>query len=438
MNVFKRLLVSIILLCVFCIFSLVFLFYSHLGLNMLCCLVHHYIPELEIKKSIGTLNNCVLRNIKYYSHNRKFFIKELHIKMHVEFFRNYFVFVDKISFENCHIYISHINVVQSGNKKISLDTIFTPLFKVPICFSNIKFNDLSFSTQNVLFFIDHFSSKCYWTGLTLKCLYNKIETICIKHKKMIKNNKSKQKIVNINNMVVFKKLLNYVLSYFKKFSVNIPIDLDIGSFYSKNIYFYGEKNFNISRFFFSLKIVNNQMSVRKLHFCSYSFIINICGTVDFNRTFLTNITINVVNFNRFTKNENINVIIIGCLLKNLEIHCNCFGLINTTVHIKIQFKQYNSMLSLNLFVPFLSLTKNNKNYFILHKTKVGIIGKLSNYSFFLNSIINTHIFGSMQLYFSGIGNYSTMFFKNTYLNIMNKNTMFNVFLSLKNVFNQLN
>ncbi|XBC41853.1 MAG: hypothetical protein U0T57_00380 [Buchnera aphidicola (Kaburagia rhusicola rhusicola)] len=405
---------------------------------MFCFLVHHYIPELEIKKSIGTLNNCVLRNIKYYSHNRKCFIKELHIKMHIEFFRNLCICVDKILFKQCHIYISHLNVVQNGDKKISLDAILIPFFKVPICFSNIQFNDLSFSTQNILFFVDHFSSKCYWTGITLKCLYNKIETICIKHKNIIKNNTNERKIVNINKIAVFKKLLNDVLNYLKKFSVNVPIDLDIGSFYSKNIYFCGDKNFNISQFFFSLKIVNNKMSVRKIHFCGYGFIINMYGTVNFNRNFLTNIIINCVNFNRFTKNENINVIIIGFLLKNLEINCHCFGLINTTVRIRVQFKQYSSMFSLNLFIPFLSLIKNNNNYFILHKTKVRIVGKSSNYSFFFNSIVNMHIFGSIQLCFFGIGNYSTIFFKNTYLNIMNKNTMFNIFFGLKNILNQLN
>ncbi|XBC43390.1 MAG: hypothetical protein U0T59_00380 [Buchnera aphidicola (Meitanaphis flavogallis)] len=402
---------------------------------MFCCLVHHYIPELEIKKSIGTLNNCILRNIKYYSHNRKFFIKELHIKMHVEFIRNFCIFVDKILFEKCHIYISHPNVVQNGSEKIPLNITLMSFFKVPIFFSNIQFNDLSFSTQNVLFSIDHYFSKCYWKGLTLKCLYNKIETIYIKCKKITKNN-NKRKIVNINKIVVFNKLLNYVLNYLKKCSVNVPIDLDIGSFYIKDIYFCNEENFNISRCFFSLKIVNNKMSVRKIHFCNYNFIINMYGTVDFNRNFLTNIIINCVNCNRFAENENVNVIIIGCLLQNLEIHFNCFGLINTTMYIKLQFKQHNSMFSLNLFVPFLSFIKSNKNYFILYKTKVEIIGKLSHYSFVFNSIINTHIFGSIQLCFSGIGNYSIIFFKNTYLNIINKNTTFNVFFSLKNIFNQ--
>ncbi|QCI23121.1 hypothetical protein [Buchnera aphidicola] len=428
MNFFKRLLLSIILLCTSCVCVLIFLIYSHFGLNIVCYLVHYYIPQLEIKKSIGKLNNCIFQDIKYSTHNRNFFVKELKIKFSFNFFKNFYICIDELSFKKCSLYISDILLMKSNRKMLFLN--IASLFRVPVFFKNIIFDNFYYSTNNISLTLDNFFGKCYWTGEQLEGLCSKIDNIYIKTFQNIDNDKNLYDRFKVNRIMYLRNFLEQPLKYFKNFNNIFLINLNIQSFYSNNIYFLGKNSVKLSKFFFNGQVNVSKINIIKLCFRSYNFVNHIYGTIIFNNNFLTNIVINCDNYINYRYHENVSIIIRGFLLQDLSINAKFFGIINTKIYIKFTFKKNSSIFNFKLHLPYISIIENDNNHLFLKNLKIHILGNPCNYTFVLDSTINIHLVSTMKLHMSGKGNYFSIFIDTIQCLTTDKKTIFDYLFSI--------
>ncbi|XBC38262.1 MAG: hypothetical protein UAS51_00400 [Buchnera aphidicola (Floraphis meitanensis)] len=406
MNVFKRLLISIILFCLSFLCSLIFLIHSHIGFNFIYFLVHHYIPELEIKESIGKLNNFVLKDVKYHSYNKSFFIKELHVRMHFNFYKRFYIVIDKFLFKKCNIRINYPILDKFQYKKRLLNLNLTYFFKIPIIFKNVKFDNFSCFIGNIMFIVDHFSGKYYWTGKILKCFRNKAHNIYLKKINYMNNDKNIYKNFKKNKIVDFKESIKEFLDSFRKFIIGVSTNVDIKHFSSDNIYFLGKNNFKLSQFFLNFKMISNIIHIKILFHYNANFKVNIYGTIDCNKEFFTKIIVNCIYFKSYTLNENVKIIITGFLLQNLNIYFKCNGVINTNMYVNIVYKKAHSTINLKLFISYFILSESDQYHLILKNVTFQIIGNMHNYSFFVDGIININKFIPIKLNFSGVGNYS--------------------------------
>ncbi|XBC44446.1 MAG: hypothetical protein U0W94_00410 [Buchnera aphidicola (Schlechtendalia peitan)] len=411
MNFCKKILMLIMLLFTFFMCSLIFLVYSHSGLNVICYFVHHYIPELKIKKSIGTLNNFILEDVRYHAYGKDVFIKNLYVKMHVNFLKRLYVCIDKILIKQCNFRIRQFFFKDFTNKKTIINVKLLSIFKIPIFFKNIQLYNFSFVSKNLLLIIDYYYGQYYWSYGKLECLYSKVNNIYIKEYKGLNNSNRQYKNFSINNFNALKSFLKNFLNYFTENITSFPIDIDVKHFYSNRIYFSNRYCFNLSQFFVNFKINNRRINIKKIQFINNYFHVNMFGTICFYRNFYTKVTIHCSNFNSSDKKENINTTVTGFLLKHLDINCNFYGIINTKIYIKFIFEKYNSIFNLKLFIPFFDVVRNYENQFSFKHIVVHISGKLKKYNFFIDSIINTNFFAPMKLYISGTGKYSVISLK---------------------------
>ncbi|XBC40327.1 MAG: hypothetical protein U0T62_00400 [Buchnera aphidicola (Nurudea ibofushi)] len=407
----KKFLISIILLCLFFLFSLIFLIYSHVGLNIACYLVNHYIPELKIKKSIGRLNNFVLKDVSYYSNDKCILIKELYIEMSFNFLKNFYVNVNNLLLKKCSIKI-FCNSFKKISKKESLFNLkIFSFLNFPIKFKNTKFSDISFSINSLLLTLDYGIGEYYWNGKKLECLHSKVDNIYVKEC-TIKNVKEKlhNKII-VNKNFNFKKEINYYLNYLRKSNFRIPIFFDIKNFYSDNIYFFNKCKTRFSQCFLNFTLDNDKIDIKKLHILSRYFKIDIFGVYNFCKDFYFNFFLNCVYFKHDRSKEHIHANIHGFLLKNLSIDLNFHGFIKSRIYIKFFFKNKSSNLCSKLLIPFFIIKNDHKIIFSLKSTIIQVLGNLENYHYSLNTIIDIKSLIPVHLYILGRGNHSCIFFE---------------------------
>ncbi|XBC37743.1 MAG: hypothetical protein U0T60_00390 [Buchnera aphidicola (Meitanaphis microgallis)] len=431
MNVFKRLLISIILLCTFCFFSFIVLLYSHFGLNVVCYLAHYYIPELEIKKSIGQLNNCTFYDVSCHFFDKKLFIRKLHIKISLNFFKKFYVCVDKIVCKKCDLYLG-ISRVSSIDKTMPFHFNLASFFSMPIILKHVRFDDFSCFINNMLFFMDHFSGKYCWTGDTLKCLYSKSENIYIKQYKIKNISNSNFKKCNIKSVISSKKFVKEILNYFEKCSINFPINLDIKYFFSNNVYFLNKKYFSLHRLSLHVQTIKNKINIKRLNFFNQSVYVNVFGVIDCNTDFFSKIAITCINFKNYRRNQNIDIVVNRFLFHGLNINCQFYGFINTKICFKFTPKRYGLISNLNSFVLYFNLVNSHEDRLCLEEIIVRIIRTPFNYTFFFSSTVNINKLVSIKLYLSGIGKYLTIFVKNfQYKFLKNKIVSDDLFSSVK-------
>ncbi|XBC41338.1 MAG: hypothetical protein U0T64_00405 [Buchnera aphidicola (Nurudea yanoniella)] len=392
--------------------------------------IHYYIPELKIRKIIGEFNNCIFQDIKYFSHDKSFFIKEIHVKASFNLLRNRGIFIDKILFTGCDLYIKNTFFTILKDKLLYLNVRLIYFLKFPIILKDIKFDNFSFSTKKMLFFIDHFSGVYIWTGKELKCLYSQVNNIFIKQKEIIKVYKNKVEALNLKKDIIPNIYFEDILKHLEIWRVNIPINIDLQYLHSKNIYFFGKHNFYLSNFFVNFKISDNEVVVKELYFSIYRIKFIIFGTLNFNKNFLTRFLIYCSNLEKNCNRESLIISINGFLLNQLKMNFNFFGYLNTKIYIKLELEKFNSFLHTELVIPCLDLVINKKKYILFKEIKSKIVGNLSNFNFFIHGMVNINYFFPIQLYFSGVRNNSTLYIKNIRCNLFEEEIIFKNLLNL--------
>ncbi|XBC39312.1 MAG: hypothetical protein U0T63_00400 [Buchnera aphidicola (Nurudea shiraii)] len=395
-------------------------------------LVHYYIPEFKIKKIIGKYNNFILEDIRYLSNERSFFIKKAYLRISFNFFKRFFISIDKILFLGCDIYVKHFSLSMSQKKNFIFNKKFMFFFKIPIVLKDVKINNFSFFTNNIIFKIDNFSGEYVWNGIMLKCLHSEANNVYFKKHKFSNKKNIEFKRLKIKRNVSLNLNFKEILNYFKKWSFHFPIDINLGSFYSKNVYFFDESSFNLHNFHAIFNIINNKISVRRLCFLNSNMKFCISGVCDVNKHFLTNVRIYYYSLEKLYKKESVIICVNGFLFKKLDIIFNLLGFLNARVYVKIEYKKYNSILNMELFAPSLILVKNKEKYTLLEDIKFKIMGNSLNYKFFVDGIINFNFFIPIKVSLLGSSNYSTIYIKKFKCKFLKKSTYFSSFLGLFN------
>lgn len=316
----KRIFIFIVLFIITCVLGIIFLCKSYFGLRIIFYCSCYFMPELKVNEISGTLNDFVLKKIKYSSKNILILIEELHVNLNFFIFKNIHINVNHLVLKDVSISFCNQRIFSKSKEikwLVSLKKWF--ISHLSIFFKNINVCHFIGRTSHLKFLIDFYSGSAFWNNNNLSLSTSKVNVFSIK---------GFQSIVSLKNFdskfdsrlysVFLKNFFKKFLQYLKKTHVCNFINFNCNNFLVEKIYFCDYKNILISNFDITVNILDKKIVIKKVHCVFGKCLISILGYMDIDKNYIY-LTLTINKNHSLNSFFNFKVVVQGLFFSTLQL-----------------------------------------------------------------------------------------------------------------------